>query len=225
LDRYRLGDISNPLGDDLLNIFISYIFLGLSLSAPLGPINAAQLDKGLKSGFFHAWLVGLGALIADIGYMLIVYLGLVHLLGGEFVKTFLWLFGFFVLVYTGIESIRGAAHKVEHFRSADHSHLKSFLAGFLMSLLNPMSILFWLGIYGSVLAETVEKYEMHELLLYSVAIIIGIMIWDVCMAGIASTFRRYLTDRIIRSISIISGLSLIGFGIYFGIEAFKMLIH
>jgi L-lysine exporter family protein LysE/ArgO len=207
-----------------VSIFVSYIFLGLSLSAPLGPINAAQLDKGLKSGFFHAWLVGLGALIADIGYMLIVYLGLVHLLGGEFVKTFLWLFGFFVLVYTGVESITGATHKIENFRSDDNSHLKSFVSGFLISLLNPMSILFWLGIYGAVLAETVEKYEMHELLLFSLAILIGIMIWDVCMAGIASTFRRYLTNNIIRFISIISGLSLIGFGFYFGIEAFKMLV-
>jgi L-lysine exporter family protein LysE/ArgO len=207
-----------------VSIFISYVFLGLSLSAPLGPINAAQLDKGLKSGFLHAWLVGLGAMVADTGYMLIVYLGLVHLLNGEFMKTFLWLFGCFVLVYTGIESLRGSGHNVNHYRSQETTQLKSFISGFLLSLLNPMSILFWLGIYGSILAETVAKYEMHELMLYSSAIIIGIMIWDLCMAGIASTFRRYLTDRFISFISMISGLSLIGFGIYFGIEAIKMLI-
>jgi L-lysine exporter family protein LysE/ArgO len=208
-----------------VSIFISYVFLGLSLSAPLGPINAAQLDKGLRSGFLHAWLVGLGALVADSGYMLIVYLGLVHLLNGELMKTFLWLFGFFVLVYTGIESLRASSQKIEQYRSQDNSQLKSFSSGFLISVLNPMSILFWLGIYGSVLAETMTKYEMHELLLYSSAILIGITIWDIFMAGIASTFRKYLTDRIIRSISIVSGLSLIGFGIYFGIEAFRMLIH
>lgn len=206
-----------------MSIFFSYVFLGLSLSAPLGPINAAQLDKGLRSGFLHSWLVGLGAMVADTCYMLIVYLGLIHLLNSEFVKTFLWLFGFFVLLYTGIESLRAPAQKIEHFRSHDNSHLKSFTSGLLMSLLNPLSILFWLGIYGSVLAETMEKYEMQELLLYSSAILIGITIWDLFMAGIASIFRKYLTDLIIRLISILSGLSLIGFGIYFGIEAFKML--
>lgn len=206
-----------------MSIFFSYVFLGLSLSAPLGPINAAQLDKGLRSGFLHSWLVGLGAMVADTCYMLIVYLGLIHLLNGEFVKTFLWLFGFFVLLYTGIESLRASAQKIEHFRSHDNSHLKSFTSGLLMSLLNPLSILFWLGIYGSVLAETMEKYEMQELLLYSSAILIGITIWDLFMAGIASIFRKYLTAFIIRFISILSGLSLIGFGIYFGIEAFKML--
>ena len=34
-----------------MSIFISYMILGLSLSAPVGPVNAAQLDKGIKKGF------------------------------------------------------------------------------------------------------------------------------------------------------------------------------
>ena len=35
-----------------VGIFLSYVFLGLSLSAPMGFINAAQLEKGIRSGFF-----------------------------------------------------------------------------------------------------------------------------------------------------------------------------
>jgi L-lysine exporter family protein LysE/ArgO len=206
-----------------MGIFISYVFLGLSLSAPLGPINAAQLDKGMKRGFLHAWLVGLGAMLADTVYMLMVYLGLIHLLDTEYVKTFLWLFGAFVLIYTGVESVLRHSPTSENTRGSKDTYSKSLLSGFLMSLSNPMSILFWLGIYGSVLAETAAKYEKKELMLYSVAILIGIVIWDFCMAAIASTFRHYLTQRFIYVISILSGLSLIGFGIYFGYEAYKML--
>ena len=44
-----------------MNIFFSYIILGLSLAAPIGPVNAAQLDHGIKNGFLHSWFVGLGA--------------------------------------------------------------------------------------------------------------------------------------------------------------------
>lgn len=47
-------------GASLMSVFLSYIFLGLSLAAPIGPVNAAQLDKGIKGGFLHAWFVGLG---------------------------------------------------------------------------------------------------------------------------------------------------------------------
>ena len=44
-----------------MNVFLSYILLGLSLAAPIGPINAAQIDKGIRNGFMHSWLIGVGA--------------------------------------------------------------------------------------------------------------------------------------------------------------------
>ncbi len=90
----------------MMNIFLSYILLGLSLAAPIGPINAAQIDKGIRHGFMHSWLIGVGAVVADGVYMLVVYLGVVHFLETSFMKTFLWSFGCFVLIYTGIETLR-----------------------------------------------------------------------------------------------------------------------
>lgn len=206
-----------------MSAFLGYVFLGLSLAAPIGPVNAAQLDKGIKSGFFHAWLVGLGAVIADGFYMAAVFLGLVHVLDIPFVKTFLWSFGFFVLVYTGIESIWNAGKVSLNSRSSDESILKSFLSGFLMSITNPLTIMFWLGIYGSVLAKTVAENEFSTVLLSTFAIFAGLLLWDVTMAGVASSFRKLLSDRILVFISVLSGLSLIGFGLYFGLQALKML--
>jgi L-lysine exporter family protein LysE/ArgO len=90
-----------------------------------------------------------------------------------------------------------------------------------MSLTNPLTILFWLGIYGSVLVETATSYGTNELIFYSTAIVSGILLWDFTMAFLASSFRRLLTDRLLTLISMASGLSLIGFGLYFGSEAFK----
>ncbi|OKP79549.1 threonine transporter [Paenibacillus helianthi] len=207
-----------------MNVFIGYIFLGLSLSAPIGPINAAQLDKGIRGGFMHAWFVGLGAISADIIYMLLVYFGIIHLLDAPFVKAFLWLFGFFVLVYTGVESIKNAGIiEASEMRSSEASLSKSFLAGFLMSLFNPLSILFWLGIYGSILAKAASEYPMHQLLMYSGAIVLGILLWDVSMAAASSVFRKLLTARVLKAISVLSGLSLVGFGFYFGVQAMRLL--
>jgi threonine/homoserine/homoserine lactone efflux protein len=206
-----------------MNIIFSYIFLGLSLAAPIGPVNAAQLDRGIKGGFLNAWLVGLGATVADLAYMLLVYLGLVHFLEIPFMKSFLWLFGFFVLVYTGIESLFGAGKITMQNQRATVTYSKSFISGFFMSLANPLTILFWLGIYGSVLANAVATYSTNQLILYSSAIILGLLIWDFTMACVASTFRRVLTNQLLMAISIISGLSLIGFGLYFGYQALTLL--
>jgi L-lysine exporter family protein LysE/ArgO len=206
-----------------MGVFFSYLILGLSISAPIGPVNAAQIDKGIKNGFLHAWMIGVGAMIADIFYMVLVFLGVVHMINQPFVKTFLWLFGCFVLTYTGVESLV-SARKLHIMEERGLASLgKTLTTGFLMSLSSPLSILFWLGIYGSVLAETAAVADRTQLLYYSSGIIAGIMLWDFTMAGVAGVFRKFMTQGILSAISVLSGLSLIGFGGYFGVQAFRML--
>ncbi|RAU98884.1 LysE family transporter [Paenibacillus sp. YN15] len=206
-----------------MTVLFSHFLLGLSLAAPIGPINTAQMERGIRNGFLHAWLIGLGAMLADGAFMLLVYFGVIHFLNEPFMKTFLWLFGCFVLTYTGVESLLQAGKEKDGRRGGTESPVRSFASGFLLSVSNPMSILFWLGIYGSVLADMIAKYEAPEVLLYSSAIMAGIMLWDVMMALLASAFRRFLTRALLAAISVLSGLFLIGFGIFFGVEAFKLL--
>jgi len=206
-----------------LSIFISYMILGISLSAPVGPVNAAQLDKGIKKGFWHAWLFGIGAVLADILYMVLVYLGVVHFLNTPFMQTFLWLFGAFVLIYSGLESILNANKVTVSQASNEDTLWRSMFSGFLMSVSNPMTILFWLGIYGSILVKTAADNGSGQLFLYSVAVIAGVVVWDLFMAALGSIFRRYLSNKALSLISILSGFSLIVFGIYFGVRAISLL--
>jgi len=207
-----------------MNSIVAYIFLGVSLAAPIGPVNAAQLDTGIKNGFFHAWIFGLGALIADVLYMVMVYFGIGQIIEFALVKIILWSFGCFVLTYTGIESLL-SLHKIElAFRLGTKTRLRrSLFSGFFMSLLNPLTILFWLGIYGSVLAETANNFSGNLIIINSIAIIVGIILWDTIMATISSGARRFLSIKLLKAISILSSLAMIGFGIYFGIQAYYAL--
>lgn len=203
-----------------MSAFLSYMFLGISLAAPIGPVNAAQLNKGIKHGFFHAWVFGLGAVLADVTYMLLVYLGVIHFLDTSFMKAFLWLFGFFVLTYNGVETLFGAGKFESNMRNEKKASIfKSIASGFTMSISNPLTILFWLGIYGSVLAETAASENTQQLLSYSTAIILGILSWDVTMALIAGGAKRILAANVLIGITIVSALSMIAFGIYFAIQA------
>ncbi|UFT99712.1 LysE family translocator [Radiobacillus kanasensis] len=209
-----------------MHTFLSYIFLGLSLAAPIGPINAAQLDKGLKDGFLHSWLIGIGSLFAEMLFMVAVYFGIVNFLEIPFMKSFLWSFGCFVLIYTGIESFATASSfTVDKRNKTQSSPKKTFWTGFMLTVSNPLSILFWLGIYGSVLANTVAQYDKSHIMLYSAAIILGLIIWDFSMAFTASTFRKLMNNRLLIGLSRLSGLSLIGFGVYFGYQAVKLIFH
>lgn len=206
-----------------MSLFVSYILLGLSLAAPIGPVNAAQMDRGIRGGFWNAWILGLGSLTADLVFLGVVFFGTIHFLEAPLIKTFLWLFGCFVLIYSGIDALKGAGKLVDTRSEHKESLAKSFGTGFFLSLSNPLSIMFWLGIYGSVLAEAASLYGTKELLLYTSAIILGLIIWDFAMALLASTFKRLLTHKLLQFISYISAASLIGFGLYFGWQACKVL--
>ncbi|MCA1055445.1 LysE family translocator [Rossellomorea aquimaris] len=208
-----------------MSVFISYILLGLSLSAPMGPINALQLDKGIRFGFWHAWLVGVGGMAADAVFMLLIFFGLAQFVDTPIVQLFLWMFGFFVLVYTGLESVLKAGDASnQHKSSQNETKSKAFRTGFFMAISNPLSILFWLGIYGSILAKTSSHYEGWQILIYSMGIFLGITLWDFVMASVAAGTGRWFNPSIIRLISIISGIVLIGFGVYFGVQAARILI-
>lgn len=208
-----------------MNTVVSYFILGLSLSIPVGPINAAQLNKGIHYGFFSAWLVGLGAMAGDAFFMLLIYFGITKFLTTPFMNAFLWSFGFFVLIYMGMESIIAAKRTPHSLSSTSEPSTKSFRLGFLMAISNPLNILFWLGIYGAILAKTTANYSALQVLLYTGCIFLGIFIWDIVMASLASSFRRLIHSRGIQFLSIVAGLSLIGFGFYFGYQAFSLLFN
>lgn len=207
-----------------LSILLSYILLGFTLAAPIGPVNSARLDKGIKNGFWHAWIVGVGSMIADGVFMLMVYLGMVHFLEVFIVQVFLWLFGAFILIYSGVESIFSANSLALADSRGRDSLFKCFLTGFIMSITSPLSILFWLGIYGSVLAKTAQVNGTESLLVYSAMIFLGLMLWDLVVAGLTTGFRKFLSLNSLRGISILSGLTLIGFGLYFGYQGITALL-
>lgn len=205
-----------------VSIFFSYVLLGISLSAPVGPINAAQLEKGIRYGFMNAWLLGVGAMLADALFMLMIFFGLSSWIHTPMVQTFLWSFGFFILCYTGVECILNSSSPSSESVLREGKG-KSLRSGFLLALSNPLNILFWLGIYGSMLAQSSLKYENIQLLLYSSGIFVGILIWDASMAALSSGARRLVRPRVLQGISVLSGLILIGFGIYFGVQAYRQL--
>lgn len=201
-----------------MNNLFGYILLGLSLSAPIGPINAAQLDKGMKYGFMRAWMIGLGAMLADGLYMLIIFLGFAKFLHLPGVEIVLWAAGSIILMYLGIETLMHIRQLNLTVSQDGASSLKCFGTGFFMAVANPMNFVFWFGIYGSVLANSLAEDGSARFLGNSCGIFIGILIWDVTMASVASVFQQFANRRVLQTMSALAGISLIGFAGYFAVQ-------
>lgn len=209
-----------------MNSILFYLFLGISLAAPIGPVKTVLLNTGIKNGFFHAWFFSLGSLATDVMYMAMVYFGIGQFIDSPLLKIILWSFGCFVLMYTGIENLLSLNKMDVNMKLGKRNRLrKSILTGFFMSLLNPLTILFWLGIYGSILAKSTGIATGYQIGLNSFAILVGIMLVDFVMSFLSNGARRLLSGRLLKAVSIISSVSMIGFGIYFGIQAYQALFH
>ena len=204
---------------------LSYIVLGLSLSIPVGPINIEMIKRGIKNGFWHSWAVGLGGMSADIVLMLLIYFGVSTYLTTPMAQLIMWIFGFLILVYLGYESIRDAFKEVTISDEVEkETKSKSFISGFLIAIFNPLNIIFWIGIYGSVLTTTLNTIGTGQALLYSSAIFVGIAAWDLTVATSVNFGRKFANQRFLKWLSVIAGLVLIGFGVSFGYRAIKSLL-
>ncbi|TPE69950.1 LysE family translocator [Halalkalibacterium halodurans] len=205
---------------------LSYIVLGLALSIPVGPINVEMIKRGIKSGFWHSWAVGLGGMSADVVLMILIYIGISSFLTAPLAQFILWVFGFAILSYLGYESIRDAFKNViisDGIQSV--SKWRCFISGFLIAISNPLNIVFWVGIYGSVLTTTLTNVHSSYALLYSSFIFIGIALWDLTVATSVHFGRKFLNQKFIKWLSIGAGLVLIGFGISFAFQAVTVIFQ
>lgn len=206
---------------------LGFIILGFSLSIPVGAITIEMIKRGMRGGFLYAWFVGLGGMSADVVLMLLIYFGISAFLTGAVAQTIIWLFGFIVLVYLGVESIREAFRPV-HLgygqMDKNESLAACFLSGFAIAISNPLNIIFWIGIYGSVLSSTLQDASGGIVIFYSSAIFIGIAIWDLIIAGSVHAGKSFVGQRFMKAFSIIAGIALIGFGLSFGWQAAQNII-
>ncbi|KHE68235.1 amino acid transporter [Halobacillus sp. BBL2006] len=178
----------------------------------------------MRFGFWHAWLVGVGGMMADGIFMMLIYFGIAQFVDVPIIKVILWSSGFFVLCYTGYESILKSASlsgSKSDFRYESRS--KALRTGFFMAISNPLNILFWLGIYGSMLAQISNQHESSQVLIYSSGIFLGITLWDIMMASFASGARKWVKPPVLRIITVLSGFVLISFGVYFGVQSLRLL--
>lgn len=200
------------------------IILGISLAAPLGPSGIAVIKTGLKHGFVKAFLTGVGVTLADATYLFIVFFGLSYFIDIPIIKILIWSFGSLVLIYLGVQSIKESTQ----IRSFNKSEVKTsknpFIVGYAINISNPLAVVWWVGVFGSILGASSAGISRTNSLLNSSTILIGILIWHSSMSLLTHWGKKYINSTMMKYVSVIAGLALAGFGIKFGYNAIITLI-
>jgi threonine/homoserine/homoserine lactone efflux protein len=202
---------------------IRNMLLGISLAAPIGPSSVAVIQNGLHKGFMRAFLTGIGVTMADATYMLVVYFGLSGFVSIPVVKILIWFLGAIFLLYLGVQSIGEAARRVDFEAPPPSNARNPLLVGYLINISNPIAVVWWLGIFGSLLGAAVSGLAKASAFFSGASILAGILIWHSTVSVLSHGGKRFLNARTAKYISLIAGAALILFGLRFGYNAIHTL--
>ena len=202
------------------------ILLGLTLAAPIGPVNVEIIKRGLNSGFRQALLTGAGAMCADATYLTLIFFGLTAFLNNEAMKIVLGFAGSFILIYLGTASAKDFFGKRTMTDDRQRRLFKnSFVAGFALAISSPMTIVWWTGVFGALMASQTHTQANISAFFSCLSILLGCFLWVFSLSTLLYWGKKFINEKITGAISLLAGIFLIGFGIYFLYRTYGQIIN
>jgi threonine/homoserine/homoserine lactone efflux protein len=196
------------------------IILGLTLAAPIGPVNLEIIKRGVNFGFRQSFFTGLGAMSADATYLTLIFFGLTAFLNIAFMKIFLGIAGSIILIYLGALSIKDYFQTIKSTgKSQQRLFNSSYITGYVLAISSPLTIVWWTGVFGALLASQTNSPTGVFTFISCLSILLGCFLWVFSLAVALHFGRKFINEKTTGFISLIAGVFLIVFGFYFMYQA------
>jgi threonine/homoserine/homoserine lactone efflux protein len=191
----------------LQSLTIEFILLQVSVAFSPGLIIALVVNEAVQKGRRNALQVAYGAASGAIGITIITAAVITYIFSLiPEILTFIYIFGIIYIVYKGIKTIQDKGDSPKVLGSA------SFLSGFKINLANPKMWVFYLSVLPLFITD--ESNIFSSLIYLGIVTIFINLFADISYAFVSSYLFNNSTTKVKRYINIISGLCLIGIGIY-----------
>jgi L-lysine exporter family protein LysE/ArgO len=171
--------------------------LGFALAASPGPVNALAFAHGLRDGASRALLLILGADTADLLYAALVMLGAAPFVNRPAVQIVLAIAGGLFLARLAVLNLRAAWRPDTEAVGAgrETSRLAVYREGFLVALFSPLTIVFWMSVFGGYYAAAAARGSRMPPALLLASLMAGAAAWTACAALIIHFGRKGLRGR------------------------------
>lgn len=218
------------------NMFIKGVLLGISLSFMVGPLLFAIISAAIEKGFRAGIALAAGIWTGDFFYILAVRYGAGALEALTALPNFrFWagLCGGAVLLVFGLGAFLSKVYDVRDAEDTQGDRLLDrldgpekpgvkhnwqrlglpgyWLRGFLINLINPFTLFFWLGITSAIIIP--NQWGNGETLLFFSGMMGTLIATDILKAYAAKRVKRWLTPAHIRLVQKGIGILLMVFGL------------
>lgn len=187
---------------------------GMLLQLAIGPVCLFIFNTAVNKGFWQA-LSGVGAVaLVDALYIFIAVVGIGAFLKEKKFQQIFKYFGGIVLVLFAVGIILGvfgiSIMPKLNFNVANNKAEPIFYA-LLLTLSNPLTILFWSGIFGAKILE--EKLTQKEIVLFSIGCVFATLVFLVLISLLGRILGYYFPQYLINILNITVGIFIFYFGI------------
>jgi threonine/homoserine/homoserine lactone efflux protein len=184
--------------------------LGFAIAASPGPIFFLCLRRTLVRGWLHGLVSGFGVATADGFYAAVAAFGvgaIATVLTGE--RRWLALAGGVLLVVLGMRIVLEKPKPAE--ATSNGAGLAfDYVSTFGLTIANPATIISFAALAATLGAGIAGGFLRPALLV--VGVLLGSLTWWCVLAALAASLRTRITPRVVRGISVISGLAVIALG-------------
>jgi threonine/homoserine/homoserine lactone efflux protein len=195
--------------------------VGILLQFAVGPICFFIFQTSAAYGILPAITGVLAVTLVDGLYILAAILGVGILLEKYTnIQRLLKLFSVIVLILFGISYITDVLNLqlLPHITFTSVNKMDNlFIKALLLTLSNPLTILFWAGIFTAKMSEVTEGINRNTksaLYFFGFGAVLSTFFFLSFISLLGSLFHKFLPDSIINGLNVIVGILLIYFGIH-----------
>ncbi len=187
---------------------------GMLLQLAVGPVCLLTLSAAGTLGFWPAMALVAAVTLADAFYIFLSSLGVGAVVNRPRVKMAMKLLGGGMLILFGLDAALGALGislipGISLFSAGENANL--FIQGLIVTLSNPLTILFWGGMLTARVMES--HWNRAELAAFAVGCVLATLLFLTAVAGLGSIFIGRVPDVAIRVLNFGVGAALCYFGL------------
>ena len=221
--------------DNLLRPLIAGFVCGFVVSVPVGPVNLTVINQALRKGFGAAFLMGIGAILAETLYASLMLWGHSSILEGkrvfgiprQHVVLGLRIIAVIAIAGLGVRYLLLKAERLDASKAEATAkrlderwhHPQSFFLGFALTITNFMLVVVWATLVTLLFAHEWVAPTRASRILCAVGVLSGGSVWFFLLAFFVSRAHRRVKSETLTVLVRACGVLFLGFA---ALLAFKL---